>query len=164
MDPELTDEHERNSDPLSGESGSHPVGVGVGTVIGGAATGAALGTAAGPIGAVAGVVAGGVVGALTGKAVAESVSPSVEGARTRPYPGEDRRPEDYLPAYRFGAQAQALHPSARFEEVEDSLCQAWEVNHPDLRWGKVRSAVRDGWEHIAIPAVHPNPADAWPVL
>ncbi len=164
MDPELTDRHERNADPPGGEPGAHPVGVEVGTALGAAATGVALGTAAGPIGTVVGAAAGGVMGALTGKAVAESVSLTVAAPRTWPYLSGDRRAEVYLPAYRFGSQAQQLHPSGRFDEVEDGLRQAWEVNHPDTEWGKVRSAVRDGWEHVTIPAVYPNRGDSWTVM
>ncbi len=65
----------RNEDPITGESGAHPVGVGVGTALGSAATGAAAGMVAGPVGTVAGAVIGGIVGGLAGKGVAENIDP-----------------------------------------------------------------------------------------
>src|SRR6266404_5573484 len=80
-----------NRDPITGEKGAHPVGVGVGTAVGGGVAGGAIGSAAaalagataagaaaGPIGAVVGAVAGGIVGALAGKEVAEIANPTVE--------------------------------------------------------------------------------------
>ena len=80
-----------NRDPISGESGSHPVGTGVGAVAGGAAgaaagaaTGAAVGTAgAGPIGTGIGAAVGAVVGGLAGHGAAEGLNPTNE-------PGEGR--------------------------------------------------------------------------
>src|SRR5688572_21450636 len=60
---------EMNSDPITGASGSHPVGTGVGAVGGGIA-GAAIGTVGGPIGAVVGAAIGATAGGLAGKAVA----------------------------------------------------------------------------------------------
>ena len=56
-----------NPDPITGEKGAHPIGVGIGTAAGGAAAGAAAGMAAGPVGAVAGAVVGGIAGGLAGK-------------------------------------------------------------------------------------------------
>jgi uncharacterized protein (TIGR02271 family) len=73
-----------NRDPITGESGSHPVGTGVGAVAGGAAgaaagaaTGAALGTAgAGPIGTGIGAVAGAIIGGAAGHGTAEGLNPT----------------------------------------------------------------------------------------
>ena len=73
-----------NRDPITGESGSHPVGTGVGAVAGGAAgaaagaaTGAAVGTAgAGPIGTGIGAAVGAVVGGLAGHGTAEGLNPT----------------------------------------------------------------------------------------
>src|SRR5262245_49562667 len=101
-------EVDRNEDPISGEPGAHPVGVGIGTAAGGAAAGAAAGAVGGPIGAVIGAVAGGVAGGLVGKEVAEAIDPTVEEAywreeyRNRDYV-EHRAPfATYAPAYRYG--------------------------------------------------------------
>lgn len=66
-----------NTDPLTGESGAHPVGVGLGAVATGV-VGAALGAIAGPAGVVAGTAAGAVAGGLLGKQAAEAVNPTHE--------------------------------------------------------------------------------------
>ncbi|MFA6243077.1 MAG: hypothetical protein WC655_19220, partial [Candidatus Hydrogenedentales bacterium] len=52
-------EVDENLDPLSGATGAHPLGTGVGAASAGAA-GAAIGSLAGPIGAAVGLVAGAV--------------------------------------------------------------------------------------------------------
>src|SRR5437870_5581583 len=110
-----------NRDPISGEKGAHPVGVGVGTAIGGGVAGGAIGSAAaaiagatvagaaaGPVGAVVGAVAGGIVGAYAGKEVAENTNPTLEDRyweenyRSRPYIEQDIAYEEYRPAYRYG--------------------------------------------------------------
>src|SRR4051794_36906038 len=72
-----------NRDPLSGEPGAHPVGVGVGAAAGGMAAGAAVGTVAGPLGTAVGAAVGAIVGGLAGKGVAESVDPTAEDAYWR---------------------------------------------------------------------------------
>jgi uncharacterized protein (TIGR02271 family) len=72
-----------NRDPLTHESGSHPVGTGLGAAAGGtagvgaaAATGAAIGTGAGPVGTGIGAAVGAVAGGLAGKAIAEHANPT----------------------------------------------------------------------------------------
>ena len=80
MDDNTTKHAGTNRDPITGASGAHPVGVGLGAAVGGIAAGAAAGTlAAGPIGTVVGAAAGAVAGGLGGKAVAEHFDPTVEG-------------------------------------------------------------------------------------
>jgi hypothetical protein len=71
-----------NADPLSGASGSHPVGTGIGAA-GGAAAGASIGAVAGPIGAAVGTLVGAVAGGLAGKGAAEAIRPTdpAHGAR-----------------------------------------------------------------------------------
>lgn len=168
MNSELPDEkNAKNRDPISGEPGAHPVGVGVGTSVGGvaggaalgaaastAAAGAALGTAAGPVGTVVGAVAGGVAGAFAGKAIAEQVNPTVEDAywrenyQTRPYVARDEPYETYQPAYRFGWEAHSQHYGVRFGEIEGDLRNEWEAKYPKARWDVARPAVHDGWHRI----------------
>ena len=63
-----------NRDPLSGEVGSHPVGVGIG---------AAAGVVAGPLGMAVGALVGAVAGGLAGKGVAEAIDPTAEDAYWR---------------------------------------------------------------------------------
>ena len=56
-------------DPITGEPGAHPVGVGVGA-LGAGAAGAAIGAIGGPIGMLIGAAIGAVAGGLAGKEVA----------------------------------------------------------------------------------------------
>jgi hypothetical protein len=68
----------KNTDPITGEPGAHPVGAGVGAA-GGAITGAALGAAiGGPIGAAVGTVVGGVAAAYGAHGVAEAMNPTTQ--------------------------------------------------------------------------------------
>src|ERR1043166_752127 len=69
-----------NPDPITGEPGSHPIGVGVGGGSGAAAGAAVGGAVGGPIGAAVGGVVGAVAGGLAGKGVAEKIDPTVEEA------------------------------------------------------------------------------------
>lgn len=66
-------------DPITGELGAHPVGVGVGALSAGAA-GAAIGAFGGPIGVVVGAAIGAVAGGLAGHEVA-SASPEPSAGR-----------------------------------------------------------------------------------
>jgi hypothetical protein len=67
---------DRNSDPITGEVGSHPVAVGVGAAVVGA-IGTAIGAVVGPFGIVAGAAIGGILGGLVGKSAAEAIDPTV---------------------------------------------------------------------------------------
>ena len=58
-------------DPITGEPGAHPVGVGVGA-IGAGLAGAAIGAIAGPLGALVGAAIGAVAGGIAGHEVAAS--------------------------------------------------------------------------------------------
>jgi hypothetical protein len=173
MDPKKTTEPgktgkpDENRDPISGEPGAHPVGVGVGTAVGGAAGGAALGAAgalaaaggamgaaAGPAGAVVGAVAGGVAGAFAGKAVAENVNPTEEDAywrdnfESRPYVNKGTPYDEYRPAYQYGWESRSRHTGERFEDAETDLRSGWENTKPKLGWDRARPAVRDAWDRI----------------
>jgi hypothetical protein len=153
METKKTQEKTENRDPISGEPGSHPVGVGVGTAAGGAAAGAALGTAVGPIGTVAGAVAGGIAGAFAGKAVAEKANPTEEDAfweknyHTRPYVTSGVAYNVYRPAYRYGWEARDTYNGKRFEEVETDLRASWGQTS-NMEWDDARPAVRDAWDRI----------------
>ncbi len=67
----FTTDEPSHPDPITGEPGAHPVGVGVGAVGAGIA-GAAIGMVAGPLGALIGAAIGAVAGGLAGKEVAAS--------------------------------------------------------------------------------------------
>ena len=66
-----TTDEAAHPDPITGEPGAHPVGVGVGAVGAGIA-GAAIGMIAGPVGALIGAAIGAVAGGLAGKEVASA--------------------------------------------------------------------------------------------
>lgn len=142
-------------DPITGEPGSHPVGVGTGAA-GGAVAGAAVGGAiAGPVGAAVGGAVGAVAGAYAGKGAAELINPSEEEAywreqfRRRPYAREGRDYERYAPAYRYGWEA-AISPSfsgRSFEDIEPELERGWAASRERGRpqWREIREASRDAF-------------------
>lgn len=150
-----------NPDLITGEPGSHPVGVAAGGT-GGAATGAAIGGAVGgPIGAVVGGAVGAVAGAIAGKGVAEYVNPTEEtlywkeNYKTRPYYRAGRQYDAYEPAYRYGWEAAGKpeYRGRKFEDVEKQLESAW----PNQRekWSDARNPVKDAYNRISLK-VHPH--------
>ena len=160
---------DENRDPISGEKGAHPVGVGVGTAVGGGvaggalgaagaamAAGTAMGAAAGPIGAVVGAVAGGIAGGLAGKAAAEEINPTVENTywqenyRSRPYVEHDAEYDVYRPAYQYGWESRSAHSGRKFDDVEPDLQRGWDKakSGSKLGWDKAKHAVRDAWDRI----------------
>lgn len=153
---EQTNMPDRNTDPLSGEPGAHPVGAGVGAAVGGAAAGAAGGAVAGPIGAAAGAVIGGVAGGLAGKEVAEHYDPTVEDAywkenyRTRPYYEAAVPYDEYQPAYRYGWESRAKSGNRTFDEAESDLARNWEAAKAKskLTWDKAKFATKDAWNRL----------------
>jgi phage tail tape-measure protein len=153
---EHADAPDRNTDPLSGEAGAHPVGAGLGAAAGGAAIGAAGGAVAGPAGAAVGAVVGGVLGGLAGKEVAESYDPTVEDAywreayTTRPYYDKTATYAEYRPAYRYGWESRSKHAGKTFDQVEPALGRDWEMARAESRlaWDKAKHATRDAWERL----------------
>lgn len=151
-------EDARNEDPISGEPGSHPVGVGVGTT-GGALAGAAVGALGGPVGA----AVGGVAGAYGGKAAGEAVNPTVEEAYWREnhtsqeYADPDfNYDSDYAPAYRAGYEGAAT--GSTFDKDEVRLGQQWESirGESKLSWDKAKHATRAGWERAERKIMGPS--------
>ncbi len=150
-----------NRDPISGEPGAHPVGVGLGAAGAGAA-GAAIGMAAGPVGAAVGAVVGAVVGGLAGKGVAEAIDPTAEHAHweknyhTRPYVEQGATYEEYRPAYQYGLDARTRHAGKTFDIVEPDLKRDWDSARGNSRlgWEKAKGAARDAWDRVeGRPAV-----------
>ena len=148
-----------NRDPITGEPGAHPVGVGLGTA-GGAAAGAAIGSAAGPVGTLVGGAIGAVAGAFAGKGVAEAVDPTAEDAYWRENhtretyyePGETY--DDYAPAYRSGYEAYS-RDNGDYQRHESQLESSWEKvkGGSRLTWDKAKHASRAAWDRVerAIP-------------
>jgi hypothetical protein len=151
-------DHDANRDPLSGEPGSHPFGVGVGAAGVGAA-GAALGAAAGPVGAAVGAVVGAVAGGLAGKAIAESIDHATEDAywrkhySSRPYFKPGSSYDDYRPAFRYGWESHQRYPDRSWDDVEPELERDWNKNRGTscLDWPEARMATRDAWGRIDQP-------------
>ena len=157
MHEDKTLDHENataNRDPLTGEPGAHPIGVGVGAAVGGMAAGAAVGTVAGPIGTAVGAIVGAVAGGFAGKGVAESIDPTVEDAywretyASRDYVAPGASWDDYGPAYGYGV---SLYDADRsFDDVEPELAEGWAgARGPStLGWGEAAPAARDSWTRI----------------
>ncbi|WP_345815641.1 hypothetical protein AAGS40_15355 [Paraburkholderia sp. PREW-6R] len=66
------------------------------------------------------------------------------------YAGETSRYEDYVPAYRYGAE---IANDSRFrdrpwEDVEAEARRHWETTAPDSTWERFKVAVRHGWERV----------------
>lgn len=148
-------EKDRNEDPITGEPGAHPVGVGVGTA-GGATAGAAVGAIAGPVGAVVGAVVGGVTGGYIGKGAAEAINPTLEDAYWREHHAEqdwataDTTYDDYAPAYRLGYEGRGRYADSPWEAREADLERDWEQARgiSSLGWEQARPATRAGWDRI----------------
>lgn len=145
----------RNEDPITGEPGSHPVGVGVGTAAG-AATGGAVGAAGGPVGAAIGAVVSGIAGAIAGKAGGEALNPTVEDAYWREQHARQDYAEsaysyddDYAPAYRLGWEGPERYNTS-FDAADSALRDDWEDRKGKSRldWEHAKHAVRAGWHRV----------------
>ncbi len=148
-----------NRDPLSGEVGAHPIGVGLGAVAGGMAVGAAVGTVAGPIGTAIGALFGAVAGGLVGKGAAEMVEPTADDAywranyAQRAYAANHAADwDDYEPAYRYGANHYNRNVGRGFDEVEEEMGKNWETvrGSSTLAWDVARYASADAWERARL--------------
>ncbi|MFL9895464.1 hypothetical protein SAMN02787142_6026 [Burkholderia sp. WP9] len=66
------------------------------------------------------------------------------------YATENARYEDYVPAYRYGAE---IGRDARFrdqpwDDVEPEARRHWETTSPESTWERFKMAVRHGWERV----------------
>lgn len=151
------DKKHANLDPITGQPGAHPVGVGIGAAAGGMATGAVAGTlAAGPIGTAVGAAIGAVAGGLGGKAVAEHFDPTGESDYWRahhakqPYYVDGDDYDAYEPAYLLGGQTRDRYANRTFDEVELSLAEDYARVKGDshVTWDKARHAARAAWDRV----------------
>ena len=147
-----------NLDPISGETGSHPVGTGVGAAGAGTVATVIGGAVGGPVGAVVGAVIGSVVGGLAGKDVAEQVNPSFEENNwqetytSSTYVDSDKTYEDYQPAYRTGYEGYDRygHSGRTYSEVETDLQRDYQTNQTgSLPWEQAKHAVKDAWDRAS---------------
>lgn len=144
-----------NPDPITGEKGAHPVGVGFGSV-GGATVGAVVGSLGGPIGTAVGAAVGGIAGGLSGKELAEEVNPTVEDAywrehyAARPYVAQGTPYSTYQAAYRFGWEGRGRYGTLGWEGAEPRLQTDWKRSGGEsvLGWEKASPAVRDAWQRL----------------
>ena len=144
---------DRNADPITGAPGSHPIETGIGAAVAGAATGMAVGTVAGPIGTAVGMVAGAIAGGLAGKGVGEYIDPTTDDTylrdnyASRPYVKPGDTFEKHVPAYQYGAKAEAKHADKPYDAVEEDLKGDW--SDEDMIWDSASPAIRDGYERSA---------------
>lgn len=160
---------DRNADIITGESGSHPIGTGIGAA-GGAAAGAAIGALGGPVGAVAGGVVGAVVGGLAGKGAAEAIDPTVEDTYWRTsymsspnfVKSNNYDYNDYGPAYRLGWESRASIADRKFDDVESDLASKWDgaKGSSRLKWNEAKPATRDAWQRVSDSIERMTPGDS----
>ena len=151
-----TKEELRNEDPITGESGAHPVGSGLGAAAGGAVAGVAAGAIGGPVGAALGAAVGGVAGGMAGKTIAERIDPTVESKywessyQDRPYTDSSLAYSHYDPAYRYGWESRGRYNEGDFAAVENDLERDWSDHRgsSDLEWKQARPATKDAWDRV----------------
>ena len=151
----VSNEDDVNRDPISGETGAHPLGTGTGALAGGVA-GAALGAVAGPAGALVGAVVGAMAGGAVGHEVAENYNPTAEEIYWReyfvqePYYAKDKTFDYYGPAYQVGWEGRARHHGRRFDDVEPELRAAYErvKTKSSAEWADARAAARAAWNRV----------------
>jgi phage tail tape-measure protein len=142
-------------DPLSGEVGAHPIGVGLGAAAGGMAIGAAVvAIAAGPIGLTVGAIIGAVAGGLAGKGAAELLDPTAEDAywranyASRAYATPREPFEEWGPAYAYGVHHYNRNVGRDFDDVDSEMERGWDEARgtSSMEWTRARLAAFDAWQ------------------
>lgn len=66
------------------------------------------------------------------------------------YAADNSRYEDYVPAYRYGAEIgqDARYRDRAWDDVEPEARRQWETTSPDTTWERFKLAVRHGWERV----------------
>jgi hypothetical protein len=142
----------RNADPITDEAGSHPIETGIGAAAAGAVTGMAVSAFAGPIASAVGAAVGAVAGGYAGKGIGEMIDPTTEdhwlrdNFLSRPYVEAGDHFEDFHPAYRYGALAEAKYGDAGIDLMDQQLRNDWEASKDSpMPWAKARGAVQDAY-------------------
>ena len=150
---DLPPKGKRNADPITNASGSHPIETGIGAAVAGAATGMAAGAVAGPVAAAMGVAIGAVAGGYAGKGIGEIIDPTTEDTwlldnfESRPYVAKGDKYEDFHPAYRYGALAEAKYGDAGIDLMDQQLQSDWEASKENtMPWTKAKGAVKDAYD------------------
>jgi hypothetical protein len=149
-------ETDTNPDPMTGEPGAHPVGVGAGAAGGGVAGAVIGGALGGPIGVGVGAVVGAISGAVAGKSAAEAINPTAEHEfwrvefKNRPYFTTGTPYEQYGPAFQYGWVSYSKNKGKTFIEVEPQLGREWESRRGQskLSWLHSKEAVHDAWQRV----------------
>jgi hypothetical protein len=143
----------RNADPITDEPGAHPIETGIGAAVAGAAGGVAAGSFAGPVAAALGAVVGAVAGGYAWKGLGEMIDPTTEDNwlrdqfESRPYVKKGEAFETYVPAYRYGAEAEAKYGDAGIDLMDAKLQREWEASKDsDMPWTKAKAAVQDAYD------------------
>lgn len=143
----------RNADPITDAPGAHPIEAGIGAAVAGAAGGVAVGLVAGPVAAAVGAVVGAVAGGYAGKGLGEMIDPTTEDNwlrdqfESRPYVKEGENFETYVPAYRYGAEAEARYGDAGIDLMDEQLQRDWEASKDsDMPWTNAKAAVHDAYD------------------
>jgi hypothetical protein len=143
----------RNADPITDAPGAHPIEAGIGAAVAGAAGGVAVGAVAGPVAAAVGAALGAVAGGYAGKGLGEMIDPTTEDNwlrdhfGSRPYVKEGEAFETYVPAYRYGAKAEARYGDAGINLMDEQLQRDWEASKDsDMPWTKAKAAVQDAYD------------------
>ncbi len=142
----------RNADPITNEAGSHPIEAGIGAAAAGAATGMAVSAFAGPVASAVGAAIGAVAGGYAGKGIGEMIDPTTEdnwlrdNFISRPYVESGDKFEDFRPAHRYGALAEAKYGDAGIDLMDKQLQNDWEASkESEMPWAKARGAVQDAY-------------------
>jgi hypothetical protein len=143
----------RNADPITDAPGAHPIEAGIGAAVAGAASGVAVGAVAGPVAAAVGAAVGAVAGGYAGKGLGELIDPTTEDNwlrdrfESRPYVKAGETFETYVPAYRYGAEAEAKYGGAGIDLMDEQLQRDWEASKDsDMPWTKAKAAVQDAYD------------------
>lgn len=66
------------------------------------------------------------------------------------YAADNARYEDYVPAYRYGAEIgkDARYRDRPWDDVEPEARRHWESTSPENTWERFKLAVRHGWERV----------------
>ena len=142
-------------DPLSGEVGMHPIGVGLGAAAAGMAFGAAAAAVTGPIGMAVGALVGAVAGGLAGKGVAEAIDPTAPDAywranyASRAYATPRDADDEWGPAYAYGVAYYNRNVNKNFEDVEGEMERGWTEARgtSSMEWTRARLAAFDAWQN-----------------
>jgi hypothetical protein len=142
----------RNADPITDEPGAHPIEAGIGAAVGGAVAGVAAGSVAGPVAAALGAAAGAVAGGYAGKGLGEMIDPTTEDNwlrdhfTSRPYVNAGESFDTYVPAYRYGAEAEAKYGDGGIDLMDEKLQRDWEASKDsNMPWTIAKAAVHDAY-------------------